>query len=192
MATETERVVTIKARRLTRAAFAPFGEVISTEGIDPLERTGFYGDGSGLFRPGVLECDHPAEFLLRRSKIRDFRVRYLERHLELTQTFIPLAGHPFMVVVARPDAREEHGMPAFDEIHAFFVGGDTAVNLYRGTWHEPPFPLVDDCLTIVMSHRALTEGQLSELNERHEIDGFDIDKRNVAERTGAQIRIELP
>ncbi len=192
MATTSERVMTIKARQLTRAAFEPFGEVISTEGIEPLERPGFYGDGSGLFLPGVLECDHPAEFLLRRGKIRDFRVRYLERHLEMTQTFIPLAGHPFMVVVARPDARLEHGLPVLDEIQAFFVGGDTAVNLYRGTWHEPPFPLVDDCLTIVMSHRTLTEGLLSELNRHGEVDGYDIDKRNVTERTGVRLRIELP
>ena len=192
MASVADRVVTIKAERLTRAAFEPFGETISTEGIDPLVRPGFYGDGSDLFLPGVLDCDYPAEFLLRRGKMRDFRVRYLERHAGMTQTFIPLAGHPFMVVVARPDAREEHGVPAFDEVHAFFVGGDAGVNLYRGTWHEPPFPLVDDCLTIVMSHRTLTEGLLSELNQRGEVDGFDVDKRNVTERTGAHLRIELP
>jgi len=191
MAAQVETVKTIKAERLTRAAFAPFGEVISTLEAEPAERTGFYNDDSGLFMLGVLDCDHPVEFLVRRSMIRDFRVRYLERHQEITQTFIPLAGHPFLVVVARADAAEEQGIPAFEEIHAFFVGGDTAVNLHRGTWHEPPYPLVDNCVTIVTSHCALTEGLMSKLNERNEIEGYDVEKRNVTERTGVHLRIEL-
>jgi ureidoglycolate lyase len=186
------RTVTITAERVTREAFAPFGELISTDGIEPLQRPGFYGDGSELYVPAVLESDQPVEFLLRRSSIRDFRIRYLERHLQLTQTFIPLAGHPFIAVVARPDAREEHEIPAVDEIHAFFVPGDAGVNLHRGTWHEPPFPLVDNCLTLFTSHRALTQGLQSALNERREVDQLDVEKRNLMERAHLEALIALP
>lgn len=192
MATATTRTFTITAQRLSRERFAPFGELISTEGIEALRRPGFYGDGSQLYVPAVFESDQPVEFLLRRAPIREFRVRYLERHMELTQTFIPLGGHPFIAVVARPDAREQDGIPAIEEIHAFFVPGDAALNLHRGTWHEPPFPLVDNCLTLFTSHRALTQGLTSQLDERKEVAKLDVEKRNVTERAGIELYVDLP
>jgi ureidoglycolate lyase len=173
----------ITAEQLTREAFEPFGEVLGT-GTEPLPIDLYDGTIE-------LEADQPVEFLHLRSRARPLRLKYIERHFELTQTFIPLAGHPFISVLARPDAELENGVPKPSEFHAFIVPGDTAINIHRGTWHEPPFPLHDDSLCLCISHRALTQGLGSELDERGGIHKLDVDKHNMAE-LGLDIQIRLP
>jgi ureidoglycolate lyase len=102
---------TIRLETLSRQAFSPFGDTLSPDGLDPLP-IALYGDRIDAWCPALLESDQPMEYLITRSKIREFRVVYVERHLQLTQTFIPLGGCAFISVVARPDAREEGGIPA--------------------------------------------------------------------------------
>jgi ureidoglycolate lyase len=184
-------VRTVIAEQLTREAFEPFGDVLAPEGLErlPIE---LYGGTFDSYRAGVLGSDRPVEFLVSRCRVREFRVHFLERHVELTQTFVPLGGAPFVVVVARPEARQEFGIPAFEEVRAFLVRGDVAVNLRRGTWHEPPFPLVDGTLMLFTSHLMLTRGLESGLDGRNEIDRQDVEKRNVTERAGYVLRVALP
>jgi ureidoglycolate lyase len=194
VATELEpdiEIRTIRAETLTREAFAPFGDVLSDEGLERLP-IDFYGERFDFFRAGDFESDQPVEWLISRGRIREFRILFLERHLELTQTFIPLAGHPFVLAVAAPDALEEDGIPALHAIHAFLVPGDRAVNLHRRTWHEPPFPLVDGALCLYTSHKSLTRGLTGGLDARGEVDLLDVEKRNITERAGFVLRIELP
>jgi ureidoglycolate lyase len=193
-ATKTE-VRTITAELLTREAFAPFGDVLSTDGITALkEGSNFYSEGkSNLYRPSVLESDRPVEYLLYESGPRPMRVRFLERHVELTQTFIPLGGKPFVMVVAKPDAAEdENGIPLVEEVHAFIVPGTAGANIRRGTWHEPPFPLAGRMSFVITSHQELTQGLQSQLNEKQEVAQLDVEKRNITERSGYELRVQLP
>jgi ureidoglycolate lyase len=139
-----------------------------------------------------FESDQPVEWLITRLRFREFRVRFLERHHELTQTFIPLGGAPFISVVARADAREESGLPALDEIHAFLVPGHTAIQLHRSVWHEIPMPLHDEQVALISSHQSLTRGLESNLDERREIFKLDVEKRNLEERGDLILRVELP
>jgi ureidoglycolate lyase len=184
-------VRTIVAEPLTTEAFAPFGEVLTLEGQERLP-IDLYGDRIDVYRPALIHADTPIEWLLVYLRLREFRIHFLERHEELAQAFVPLAAHPFISVVAAPDAREEDGVPAFDEVRAFIVPGDRGIQIHRGTWHEPPFPLVDGALCLVTSHQALTAGLGSELDERREIHRLDVDKRNITERTGKILKVQLP
>jgi ureidoglycolate lyase len=184
-------VRTITAEPLTPEAFAAFGQVLTTEGQERLP-IDTYGGTIDVYRPARLESDQPVEFLVSRSRLREFRVLFLERHVQLTQTFVPLDGHAFVSVVARAEAREEHGIPALDEIHGFVVPGGTGINIARGVWHEPPFPLVDGSVQLVTSHQALTAGLGAAFDERLEIYEKDVEKRNVTERTGVVLRVQLP
>ena len=52
--------------------------------------------------------------------------------------------------------------------------------------------MVDDLDMIVTSHRSLTEGLKSTLNERREIFQLDVEKRNFTERADAHVRVTLP
>lgn len=182
---------TIRVERLDAEAFAPFGAVLAAEG--DRQRIDMYGSVVDVYTAGRIDADVPVEIFMSRSTIREFRVRFLERHMLLAQMFVPLCGTPFVVVVARPDAAEDaNGIPLVEEVRAFFVPGDKALMIHRGTWHEPPFPLADGSLRLTTTHAALTRGLETELDERKEIAGNDVEKRNVTERSGYVLRLELP
>jgi ureidoglycolate lyase len=190
-AAEVLEIRTIEAELLTAETFAPFGEILSPDGRERLP-IDLYGGTKHVYRAAPIDTDRPVEFLVTRSMLREFQVLFLERHLELTQAFIPLGGAPFISVVARADAPEDDGMPKLDELHAFIVPGDVGIQLHRGVWHEPPFPLVDGSLQLVTSHQSLTKGLGSDLNERGEIREADVEKRNMLERAGFIVEIRLP
>ena len=183
-------VHTVVARPATREAFAPFGTLLRAEG----ERRSIdmYGSTLDVFRGGPIDADVPVEFLISRSTIREFRVTFLERHHKLAQSFLALGGSSFVVAVARPDARLEHDVPALDEIHAFIVPGDCVATIHRGTWHEPPFPLVDGQIRVTTTHAELTAGLEHGIDAQGDIGGRDVDKREITSRAGAVVRIGLP
>jgi len=181
----------VRAEVLTAQAFEPFGSVIAIENGERLN-IDLYGDQMIVFRCGTVDSDVPVDLLISRSSIREFVVRFLERHHKLAQTFIPLDGAPFITVVARPNAEETNGLPALDEIHAFLVPGKTAVTLRRGTWHEPPYPLTNNATRLATTHAQLTVGLQTALDAHNEIHYDDVDKRNVLERSGHLVRIGLP
>lgn len=55
----------------------------------------------------------------------------LERHRLGTQTFVPLAGARYLMLVALGDPA-----PQVDTLAAFWVAGHQAVTLRAGTWHH--------------------------------------------------------
>lgn len=183
-------VKTVRVEPVTRQSFAPFGTLLSPDGVEKLPRHVYDGKIES-YRPGSFESDRPVEWVVSRLGVRSYTVVYLERHFLLTQTFIPLGGNPIIMVVARPDARLEYEIPAADEIHAFMVPGDAAVNIHRGTWHEPPYPVVDGSVVLMTNHKALLDGLASRPDEHNELQKPDLDKRNVAERAGLLIKLEL-
>lgn len=181
-------VQTLRAELVTREGFAPFGELLTPSGPGLPH---VYGDALDTYRVGSFESDAPVEFIVTRSRLRELRVLYLERHHQITQTFIPLGGHAIVVAVAPPDAPLVDGVPGLDQLRAFVVPGDAAVNIHRGTWHEVPFPTVDDSLSLVTSHAGVTDGW-AELGEGAEIARLDEEKRHVTDRTGVRVLIDLP
>ncbi len=118
---------------LTREAFAPFGNVIDTTGIAPVEIN--YGATQRFHDLAEIDCTAQGGSvivsLFRSSpQVYPFTLRVMENHPLGTQTFMPLSGRPYLVVVA----------PAgwFDPaaVRAFHARGDQGVNFARGTWHH--------------------------------------------------------
>jgi ureidoglycolate lyase len=172
-------------------AFAPYGHVISVDSHAGRHARGSYTGRVEVFRSVAIDSDKAPEFLLLRSQVRPFRVRLLERHMEIGQAFIPLANHPFAVVVAAPAARLIRGVPALDEIHGFLVPGNIAISLHRGTWHEPPYALVPDSLMLITSHPELTQGLQAPRGRSGEVHDLDVEKRNVTDRLGVVVWLSL-
>jgi len=191
MATDDNgRVVTIIAEVATVDGFAPYGELLTTIG-EPTPHV--YGDTLSPYRAGRLRSDAEVEWIITTHRLREFRVLYLERHHNITQTFIPLGGHPIVAAVARPDAPLVNGLPAIDEVRAFVIPATTAANLHLGTWHEVPFPTVEGQVTLLTSHSGVTTGWAS-LDASGEIDRPESaeEKRDVLERTGVRLMIDVP
>lgn len=147
-------VLDLKPEAPTPENFAPFGRLLTPEGRKRLP-INTYGDSLDLFREG-FETDQPIEWFIFEGRPRGTGVLFLERHRLLSQTFIPVNGYGFLMVVAPPDAREEDGFPILDEVMAFAIPGDCPIQLHRGTWHENPLPTAHGTRLLVTSHAALT------------------------------------
>jgi ureidoglycolate lyase len=189
--TTVNEIRTVQAEPLTVEAFAPFGVVLSPQGRTRLP-INTYGDRLDIYRE-PFESDQPIEWFIVQFWKRDLRALFLERHQEITQTFLPLDGKAFVMVVARPNAPEADGLPAMQEMRAFVVPGDVAIQLHRGTWHENPIPLHDGQVIIVSSHASLTRGHQS-ASAQKSLEAYkqDVEKRNVTDIGGFVLNVALP
>lgn len=148
----TRKMLTVET--VTPENFAPFGVVLTEQGRTRLP-INTYGDKLDLYREG-FQSDQPIEWFIVNGRPRWNGVLFLERHLQLTQTFIPLGGKPFYTVMAPADAPDVNGFVPIDHLRAFYVPGDVAIQVHRGTWHENPMPKVADTRLLVTSHARLT------------------------------------
>ena len=124
---------------LTRAAFAPFGDVIEADGARHFE----INDGSTTRFHDLARVDVAAEggYVL----VNIFRARPLpmplavamvEKHPLGSQAFVPLEAAPFLVVVAPPGDTVEP-----DDLRAFLAEAGQGVNYAPDVWHHPVIAL---------------------------------------------------
>lgn len=125
---------TLAIEPLTRAAFAPFGDVIELEGAKQipinLGTTIRYHD---LAKVDVTDEDGCTLVNLFRGQPRTlpFEVTMLERHPLGSQAFVPLNDKPYLVVVAPAGELDPQA------IRAFVTSGWQGVNYAKGVWHHP-------------------------------------------------------
>jgi ureidoglycolate lyase len=126
---------TLAPEPLTRAAFAPFGEVV--EASDAV-RHHPVNDGSAERYHDLAELSPGPDGRVILSIFRGqpralpFRVEVMERHPLASQTFVPMSGRPWLVVVAPPGEP-----PAVQDLRVFLARGDQGVNYRAGVWHHP-------------------------------------------------------
>ncbi len=126
----------IRCQPLTQAGFAPFGDVLDCDGDpDKLINAGLCGRYHD--RAKLDFTDGRAGLSLFKAEPRSlpYTLDLLERHPQGSQAFIPMSGHPFLVIVA-PDADGAPGRPL-----AFLTAPGQGINLHRGTWHGVLAPL---------------------------------------------------
>lgn len=125
---------------LTAAAFAPFGEVIETEGAE----SRVINDGFALRRHALAAVDagHEGRAILSifEATRRPFPlvIDMLERHPLGSQAFFPLSPEDWLVVVA-----EGEGAPDVATLRAFRASGRQGVNYRAGVWHFPVLILAE-------------------------------------------------
>ncbi|KPW30673.1 Ureidoglycolate lyase [Pseudomonas tremae] len=133
---------------LTKEAFAPFGDVIETDGSDHF----MINNGSTMrfHRLAEVETAQPDD----KAIISIFRAQalqmpltigMLERHPLGSQAFIPLLGKPFLIVVAPVGDAPEPELT-----RAFVTNGRQGINYHRGVWHHPVLTIEkqDDFLVV--------------------------------------------
>ncbi len=128
------QITELAVQPLTRAAFAPFGDVIETDGA----QMRLINNGTTERYHDLANVDVTGEGA--RVLVNIFRgqafappidIVMLERHPLGSQVFIPLQNRPFLVVVAE-DAGDQPGLPV-----AFLCQGNQGVNYDRNIWHHP-------------------------------------------------------
>ncbi|MFL1485372.1 ureidoglycolate lyase [Marinobacter sp. LN3S78] len=127
----------IVAEPLTREAFARFGEVIDTDGVDsfPINqgRTERFHALAGV----ELLGDDPRAILsiFRGHPLDPLDITLMERHPLGSQAFVPINNQPFLAVVAPPGEFDESA------IRVFLARGNQGLSYRAGTWHAPLLPL---------------------------------------------------
>lgn len=124
---------TLRPEPLTAEAFAPFGDVLDATGDFRLINAGLcqrHHDRAAL----DFGADGRAGISVFQAQPRALPYEFdlIERHPQGSQAFLPMTGHPFLVIVAPgPDAAPR----------AFLTNGAQGINLHRGTWHGVLTPL---------------------------------------------------
>lgn len=119
---------------LTKTAFAPFGDVIET---DPATMRYINGGTTERFHAlaAAEAVGEGARVIINlfRGQPRAFPydVSMMERHPFGSQSFSPISGRRFLVVVAEDEA----GRPGRPLV--FLARGDQGVNYRRNVWHHP-------------------------------------------------------
>jgi ureidoglycolate lyase len=123
------------AAPLTPKGFAPFGDVIATEGARHFPiNAGTCERFHDLARIDVgAEGGRPIVSIARAQPSRlPLALRLVERHPLGSQIFLPLAPARFLVVVALPVPA-----PGPADLRAFLASPGQGVNYARNTWHHP-------------------------------------------------------
>jgi len=123
----------IRIEPLTKAAFAPFGEVVESEGATPIViNEGFAARLNSVARIDVSAEDGHVNIAIFEAKPRPqpISITMMERHPLGSQLFMPLQPRDWLVVVCTDPAAPE-------SFRAFAASGRQGVNYARGTWHFP-------------------------------------------------------
>lgn len=129
---------TVIAEPLTADAFAPFGDVIDSAGVEPvLINAGKCKRFNDLAR---VEATGPeARVLISLFHAEGYpiplQLGLVERHPFGSQAFMPFDGRPFLVVVC-PDDNGVPGTP-----RAFVTRPGQGVNYHRNVWHGVLTPI---------------------------------------------------
>ena len=125
---------TLRALPITAQNFAPYGWLLSADGQAGRainEGNSQRVDGTGALQLSA-EAGLPCLAIFRaQARCPQGPWRVLERHRLGSQSFVPLCGARYLVLVATgADAPHAHSLAAF------VVAGHQAVTLHPGTWHH--------------------------------------------------------
>lgn len=145
---------TLPLRPLSAETFAPFGAVLEGFGHPAPPGARPINQGScwrlDLPLPLSLEkADGRAGLAIYQAQARTFpiTVHELERHKLGSQSFVPLEGQRFVVVVASANA-----LPGPDDVQAFITDGRQGIVLHPGTWHHALLALQEGAFVVLERH----------------------------------------
>ena len=153
------------------------------------DKIDFYGREVRVTHPAKFHSNDDTCLNLVSFKERPLRVRWMEYHTKHTQTFIPLAGKPFYMVLGKPTQRRADGswdesaspVPNMDDVTCFYFDGSAGIVMHVGTWHEVPFPIAGDTHFVCIC-TGETNDNLEAQDENGEARGGDLEKVRIDRR----------
>jgi ureidoglycolate lyase len=123
----------LQVEPLTKAVFAPFGEVIERDGADlRVINAGTTDRLHALAGVDVRQGHAIISILHARRRNIPISIGMMERHPLGSQAFFPLEPRDWLVVVS-----EEAGFPHPASLRCFRARGDQGVNYHANVWHHP-------------------------------------------------------
>lgn len=150
------RIITVE--RFSKEAFAPYGHVLMREpGTAPFKNM------PPIFADRIpFEVDEgSAEFVYAILKRKEFKFSALERHLKVTQGFIPLSGGPAIISVApATDPNDLHALPSPDSVRCFLLESYTAFVIHRGIWHGTILPFEETFAYVLATRKETSDDSI--------------------------------
>jgi len=153
----------IKVEKLTPEAFAPFGEVLTTEGREFAGEEGMY---RWYEKQASVEGAGTVSINLLTAIERDFVCQRFEMHTGTTETLLPLTGG--MIVAGIPE-----GDVSAERLRAFYVPVGMGVSWNARAWHYAPYPIGGDA-TCAIIFRHGTGGDDMHFADLPEEVGFEL------------------
>ncbi|MFT6905167.1 MAG: ureidoglycolate lyase [Oleiphilaceae bacterium] len=137
---------------LSAENFAPFGDVIEINDQAPI----IINDGNtkrydNLAKVSCVGDDSYTAISLFRAQARLFpmRIYMMEKHPFGSQSFQPLSGEPYLVLVA--DAVDSLTL---ENLHLFLAKHNQGINYHVNTWHHPVLALNHTCDFLVVDRKG--------------------------------------
>lgn len=115
----------LKVEPMTADSFRPFGEMVETKAMPSHERQFFSV-------PFAIDGKTTVDVIWQPFAGKTFT--QLERHFNVTQTFVPLGGSLAVVAVAPPTGPDE--IPNPEDVRAFLIDPERGYAYKVGTWHS--------------------------------------------------------
>jgi ureidoglycolate hydrolase len=151
----------VKVEPLTEESFKPFGQVMEVKDREPDFRGG--GVSRGWFVD--FQVDGTPSVHVSQVICQGLTFKRMERHLAVTQGFIPLYGMPAVVAVAAPTHHADpQAVPRPQDVHGFLIDGTKGYLFHKGTWHTlDRFPLNPPAgvFVILSSHETTADLRLA-------------------------------
>ena len=144
----------IKPIEITKANFAKYGDLISTNDINPIDiNAGYAKRFDDLAELNTLQDGGKTVVSIFSALKRTFpmRIDMMEKHPLGSQAFIPMKETTFLSFVA-----PQGDFPEISKIQSFIIPPKTGINYKPGIWH---FPLIstEDTNFIVIDRKGSGE-----------------------------------
>jgi len=187
----------LKPVKATTETLEGYGYLIGEPDESVRDKIDFYGTDVVVTQPADFHGNDDLCLNLVSFNPRDLQVKWMEYHTKHTQTFIPLSGKPFYMVLGKPTARRADGswddsqsnLPDLDTVRAFEFDGSGGLVMDVGTWHEVPFPINGSTHFVCICTNE-TNANLEEGDDRGECEGGDLSKRHIETQFGITLQIE--
>ena len=144
----------IKPIKITRTNFAAYGDLISSDDINPMDiNAGYAKRFDNLANISVSKDGGKTIVSIFSALKRKFpmKIDMMEKHPLGSQAFIPMKETTFLCFVAPPGES-----PEIDKIQSFIIPPKTGINYRPGIWH---FPLIstEDTDFLVIDRKGNSE-----------------------------------
>jgi len=144
----------IKPIKITRANFAAYGDLISSDDIKPMDiNAGYAKRFDNLANINTSKDGGKTIVSIFSALKRNFpmKIDMMEKHPLGSQAFIPMNETTFLCFVAPPGES-----PVIDKIQSFIIPPKTGINYKPGIWH---FPLIstEDTDFLVIDRKGNSE-----------------------------------
>ena len=156
----------IKPIEISKAIFAKYGDLISTNDINPIDiNAGYAKRFDDLAELNTLEDGGKSVVSIFSALKRTFpmTIDMMEKHPLGSQAFMPMKETTFLSFVAPPGES-----PEINKIQSFIIPPKTGINYKPGVWH---FPLIttEDTNFIVIDRKGSGENLIIHEFEKEKI-----------------------